>query len=245
MYGSCTQLRTFLEERGQAYVLRVPSNFHLTLARGVRLSCKHAASRLLASGRHWEVRSAGKGSKGARWYAWAWLGTISPRHYLLIRRHLMTGELAFCYCYVPEGQAASLSRLARAAGLRWPAEEGFEFSKDCFGLDQSQVRLYTAIARHTVLVIAALAICAITAALLRRRTDTRAPAPARPDQPLPANPGMIPLTVPETGRLLAHPRPPHAAAHWLDWRRRHQACAAWYHQRTRLTQNAEIALVSQ
>src|SRR5204863_10105601 len=60
VYGSCTQLRTFLEERGQAYVLRVPSNFHLTLARGVRLSCKHAASRLLASGRHWEVRSAGK-----------------------------------------------------------------------------------------------------------------------------------------------------------------------------------------
>src|SRR5213078_3922890 len=235
VYGSCTQLRTFLEERGQAYVLRVPSNFHLTLARGVRLSCKHAASRLLASGRHWEVRSAGKGSKGARWYAWAWLGTISPRHYLLIRRHLMTGELAFCYCYVPEGQAASLSRLARAAGLRWPAEEGFEFSKDCFGLDQSQVRLYTAIARHTVLVMAALAICAITAALLRRRTDTQAPLPVTPDQPPPPDPGMIPLTVPETGRLLAHPPPPHAAAHWLDWRRRHQACAAWYHQRTRLT----------
>src|SRR5215510_5247620 len=118
VYGSCTQLRTFLEERGQAYVLRVPSNFHLTLARGVRLSCKHAASRLLASDRHWEVRSAGKGSKGARWYAWSWLGTISPRHYLLIRRHLMTGDLAFCYCYVPEGQVASLSRLTRAAGLR-------------------------------------------------------------------------------------------------------------------------------
>jgi hypothetical protein len=31
--------------------------------------------------------------------------------------------------------------------------------KDSFGLDQSQVRLYTAIARHTVLVMAALAIC--------------------------------------------------------------------------------------
>ena len=91
--------------------------------------------------------------------------------------------------------------------------------------------------------MAALAICAITAALLRRRTDTRAPAPARPDQPPPANPGMIPLTVPETGRLLAHPPPPQAAAHWLDWRRRHQACAAWYHPRTRLIQNAEIALV--
>ncbi len=46
--------------------------------------------------------------------------------------------------------------------------------KGCFGLDKSQVRLYTAIARHTVLVMAALTICAVTAALLRRRTDTRA-----------------------------------------------------------------------
>ena len=237
VYGSCTQLRDFLEARGQAYVLRVPSNYHLTLARGVRLTCKQAATRLLAGGRRWEIRSAGKGSKGQRWYAWSWIATISPRHYLLIRRHRTTGELAFCYCYVPEGQALSLSRLIRAAGLRWPVEENFQFSKDCFGLDQSQVRLHTAIARHTVLVMAALAICAVTAALLRRRTDTRAPAPARPDQPPPADPGMIPLTVPETGRLLARPPPPQAATRWLDWRRRHQACSAWYHQRTRLARD--------
>jgi hypothetical protein len=95
--------------------------------------------------------------------------------------------------------------LVRAAGLRWPAEEDFEFGKDCFGLDQSQVRLYTAIARHTVLVMAALAICAVTAALLRRRTGTQAPAPAFADQSPPAEFGMIPLTVPETGRQLSRP----------------------------------------
>jgi SRSO17 transposase len=242
VYGSCTQLREYLEGRGQGYVLRVPSNFHLTVARGVKLTCKQAATRLLAGERRWEVRSAGKGSKGSRWYAWAWVTTISSRHYLLIRRHRVTGELAFHYCHVPEGQALSLSRLIRAAGLRWPAEENFHFSKDCFGLDQSQVRRYTAIARHTVLVMAALAICAITAALLRRRTGTQARAPARPDQPPPADPGMIPLTVPETGRLLGHPPPPSAARHWLDWRRRHQARSAWYHQRTRLIRD-EITLV--
>jgi hypothetical protein len=157
-----------------------------------------------------EIRSAGTGSKGQRWYAWAWLGTASARRHLLIRRHLTTGELAFCYGYLPEGQPASPSRPIRAAGLRWPAEEDFEFGKDCFGLDQSQVRLYPAIARHTVLVTAALAICAVTAALLRRRTSTAAPVPALPDQPPPAQFGMIPLTVPETGRLLAQP-PPRAA----------------------------------
>jgi hypothetical protein len=158
----------------------------------------------------------------------------SPRHHLLIRRHLKTGELAFHYCFVPQGQPVSIPRLIRAAGLRWPVEEGFEFGKDCFGLDQSQVRLYHAIARHTVLVMAALAICAVTAALLRDRTDTQPPPPARPDQPPPAHPGMIALTVPETARLLSRPTPPGQAGHWLDWRRRHQALARWYHHRTRL-----------
>src|SRR5271156_3971596 len=110
-------------------------------------------------------------------------------------------------CFVPQGQPVTKTRLIRAAGLRWPAEEDFEFGKGCFGLDQSQVRLYTAIARHTVLVMAALAICAVTAALLRRRTGTQSPAPVQPDQPPPPDPGMIPLTVPETARLLAHPPP--------------------------------------
>jgi SRSO17 transposase len=243
VYGSCTQLREYLEDHHQAYVLRIPSSFRLMLPGGVTLTCKQAAARL-GSRRGWEIRSAGTGSKGHRWYAWAWLGTASPRHHLLIRRHLTTGELAFHNCWVPESQPASPSRPIRAAGLRWPAEEDFEFSKDCFGLDQSQVRLYTAIARHTVLVMAALAICAVTAALLRRRTDTQAPAPALPDQPPPADPGMIPLTVPETGRLLSRPPPPGSTGHWLDWRRRHQARSRWYHQRTRLARDAAIILVS-
>jgi SRSO17 transposase len=117
VYGSCTQLREYLEARGQAYVLRVPSNFYLTVARGVRLTCKQAAATLAGARRGWEVRSAGTGSKGHRWYAWAWLATASPRHYLLIRRHLATGELAFHYCFVPAGQPVSLSRLVRAAGV--------------------------------------------------------------------------------------------------------------------------------
>jgi SRSO17 transposase len=243
VYGSCTQLREYLEDHDQAYVLRVSSSFRLTLAGGITLTCKQAAARLCRR-RGWEIRSAGSGSKGHRWYAWAWLATASARHYLLIRRHLTTGELAFCYCYLPEGQSASPSRPIRAAGLRWPAEEDFEFGKGCFGLDQSQVRLHVAIARHTVLVMAALAICAVTAALLRRRTGTQPPVPAHPDQPPPADPGMIPLTVPETGRLLARPPPPGSAAHWLNWRRRHQARSRWHHQRTRLARDAAIILVS-
>ncbi|MFF5249385.1 hypothetical protein ACFY3V_34345 [Streptosporangium sp. NPDC000095] len=117
-------------------------------------------------------------------------------------------------------------------------EESFEFGKDLFGLDQSQVRLYEAILRHTVLVMAALAICAVSAATSRLRTDTQAPPPTSPDQPPPKDPGMIPLTVAEIKCLLnaTTPRAPSLehAAQWSIWRRRHQARARWFHRRARL-----------
>jgi len=122
VYGSCTELRQYLEGRGQGYVLRVPSNFRATLARDVTATAAGAIG-LLSGHLKWEVRSAGTGSKGQRWYAWAHVATASPRHSLLIRRHLATGELAYHYCYVPEGQLAGTARLIRAAGLRWPVEE--------------------------------------------------------------------------------------------------------------------------
>ncbi len=243
VYGSCTELREFLEARGQGYVLRVACSFTITLA-GAKVRCADAVTRLLQDRRRWEVRSAGHGSKGQRWYAWAWIATDRPRHHLLVRRHLGTGELAFHYCHVPAGQVLTKTRLIKAAGLRWPCEENFEFSKDYFGLDQCQARLYTAIARHTVLVMAALAICAITAARLKERTDTQSPPPVHPHQAPPADPGLIPLTVHEIKRLLAvatRPTQPDGHhVHWLTWRRRHQARARWYHQRTRLNRTYNL-----
>jgi hypothetical protein len=121
----------------------------------------------------------------------------------------------------------------------------FRFQQGLLRLDQSQVRLFHAIARHTVLVMAALAICAVTAALLRHRTDSQAPPPVMPDQPPPPDPGLIPLTVPQVKHLLAArlgpPGPPGHADRWLDWTRLHQARARWYHQRTRLARGHQIA----
>jgi hypothetical protein len=69
VYGTCTKLREFLESRGQGYVLRVPSSFRLTPARGVTRTCAEAVTRLMKDARRWEIRSAGQGSKGQRWYA--------------------------------------------------------------------------------------------------------------------------------------------------------------------------------
>ena len=66
-------------------MLRVPSSFRPTLAAGFTLTCAQAVTRLLKDARRWEIRSAGQGSKGQRWYAWALLATASPRHHLLVR----------------------------------------------------------------------------------------------------------------------------------------------------------------
>jgi hypothetical protein len=94
--------------------------------------------------------------------------------------------------------------------------------------------------------MAALAVCAVTAAQLRDRTDAQAPPPVRPDQAPPPDPGLIPLTVHEVKRLpasaLHRPKTDQHAAHWLQWRRRHQARSRWFHQRARLARN--YALVS-
>ena len=122
VYGNCPELRAHFEADQQAYVLRVERNFRITLPNGAALSCDQAVKTLLQGMKHkqrWEIRSAGKGSKGDRWYAWAWIATNSARHYLLIRKHLRTNELAFHYCFVPESELLTKARLIRAAGLRW------------------------------------------------------------------------------------------------------------------------------
>jgi hypothetical protein len=47
VYGNCTELREHFEAGCQAYVLRVPSNFTLTLAAGTKLTCVEAVKSLL------------------------------------------------------------------------------------------------------------------------------------------------------------------------------------------------------
>jgi hypothetical protein len=154
---------------------------------------------------------------------------------------------------VPELHSLRITSLTRpspvnAAGLRWPVDEqasgrAIPRWQGLFGLDQAQVRLYTAIARRTGLVMAAAAIRAITAALLRHRTSAQAPLPVRPGQPPPADPGMIALIVPEIARLLSRPAPAGLAGHRLDWRRRHRALARWHHHRTRLACRIQISRI--
>lgn len=238
VYGRAGELRTFLEDNEVGYVLRVGCAFHVEAATGLKIRADELVARFTVP-ESWQICSVA-GSKGERRYAWAWISTTSPRHFLLIRKHLTTGELAYHYCYIPPGRPIQMMTLVRVACLRWPVEEDFEFGKDHFGLDHSQVRLYTALLRHIVLTMAALAVCAVTAAQAR----TRAPAPilpTTPDEQPPEDLGLIALTVAEIKRLFTlvtrrlQPKAHHL--HWVWWRRRHQARARWFHHRTRLPRN--------
>jgi hypothetical protein len=51
VYGSCTRLREFFEERGQACVLRVASAFLIMLPGGTKLACADAVRRLASGSR--------------------------------------------------------------------------------------------------------------------------------------------------------------------------------------------------
>lgn len=239
VYGRSSKLRTFLQDNEIGYVLRVGRAFAAQMPSGARLRADAVVARDLAKPRHqrrWQVCSV-TGSKGERAYAWAWVATASDRHYLLIRKHLSSGELAYHYCYLPPGRPVTLMTLVRVACLRWPVEEGFEFGKDHFGLDHSQVRLYTALLRHIVLTLAALAVCAVTAADAQARTPGPI-LPTTPDDLPPDDPGLIALTVAEIKRLFClvtrRQQPAIHGLHWVWWRRRHQARARWFHHRTRL-----------
>lgn len=236
VYGRSGELREHLETHSVGYVLRVGAAFSLTLPTGQTVRADAVVGKYCKPKKRWQMCSVA-GSKGKRAYAWAWMGTGSPNHSLLIRKHLTTGELAYHYCYVPAGRPATLMMLVRVACLRWPVEEGFEFGKDHFGLDHCQARTYTALLRHIVLATAAFAVCAVTAA----QATTRTPAPilpATPDEQPPDDPGLIALTVAEIKRLFnlatRHPQPAIHHLRWIWWRRRHQARAKWFHHRTRL-----------
>lgn len=222
--------------------MRAGCDFRMQVTPGVTERVDALVARLFTGKKHrkrWEVHSV-SGSKGARAYAWAWIATTADRHYLLVRKHLSSGEMAYHYCYVPPGRPVTLMTLVRVACLRWPVEEDFEFGKDHFGLDHSQVRHYSALYRHIVLTMAALAVCAVTAA----QEKTQAPPailPNRPDEQPPADTGLIALSVAEIKRLFnlltRQLQPLEHHLHWVIWRRRRQARARWFHHRTRLQRN--------
>ncbi|MEU7916428.1 IS701 family transposase, partial [Microbispora bryophytorum] len=122
VYGQSPHLRAELEKRQVGYVLAVASSHRVTTGAGVCRADQVIFSVAQAS---WQRLSAGQGAKGHRYYDWAFI-EIDPdqagRHWLLIRRHRRTSELAFFRCYAPA--PVPLAILVSVAGRRWTIEIG-------------------------------------------------------------------------------------------------------------------------
>lgn len=226
-YGGDRGLRRDLQTSRIGYVLAVAKSHRVTLPAplGVLRADQVAAG---LSKRAWNRYSAGNGAKGHRDYDWAWVAITPPAdeaggcHWLLIRRRISDGELAFYRCWSP--RPVALPTLVKVAGTRWCIETCFQTGKGATGLDQHQVRRWDSWYRYTTLVMLAHAILTVIAARERVRH--------------PPERGLIPLTVNEIRRLFAKlvANTVHTLAHWLAWslwRRRHQARARASHYRRR------------
>lgn len=226
VYGQDPTLRADLIKRGMGYVLAVASTHRIPTGAGVHTAAQIAAA-VPATG--WNRISAGPGAKGDRLYDWAITQTTDPadtadtagsRHWLLIRRSIRTGELAFYRAHT--ATPVPLGTLVRVAGRRWAVEEAFQSGKELAGLDDHQVRTWRSWQRWTVLSMLAHAFGTVMAAT----------TPTADSQD-----GLIASTRNEIRRLfttLTAPTPgviDHAAhhLHWSRWRRRHQARARTCH----------------
>jgi SRSO17 transposase len=164
VYGGDARLRAWLEDHDLAYVLAVKATQPLWAA-GEHGPAEVAARQLVAGlpARAWRRLSAGDGAKGPRVYDWARIGLVRPGwpgrgFWLLARRRLTDGELAFYACFGPA--RTTLAELVRVAGSRWAVEECFQAGKGQVGLDHYQVRRYHAWYRHASLAMAAQAFLA-------------------------------------------------------------------------------------
>jgi len=152
IYGADYGLRRFIERHGRGYVLAVTS--------AQRLALKPVADWLEdVPARAWQRLSAGDGSKGPRLYDWAHLPYRSDaapgwQKGLLIRRKIRKPE-EFTFYLTLSPKETPLTELVRVAGARWTIEACFEAAKGEVGLDQYEVRSWTAWHRHITLAMLA------------------------------------------------------------------------------------------
>jgi SRSO17 transposase len=147
VYGGDDQLRAWLEERQQPYVLAVPRNQRV----GLTASAEQVVARWQTTA--WQRLSAGEGRQGARWYDWAWQALECRalpegwQQWLLARRSISHPD-AIAYSFVFAPAAVQREDVVRAAGMRWQVEEGFELAKQEVGLDEYEVRQWQGWYRH-------------------------------------------------------------------------------------------------
>jgi SRSO17 transposase len=155
VYGTDSQMRSWLEKRKLSYVLAVSSQYRVWYG-GTRRWVAEIATLLLPQA--WQKRSAGAGAKGERLYEWALLPLREVdkerQRWLLVRRSLRDRQ-ELAYYVVSAPKTTSLAEMVKGAGTRWAIEESFESAKGEVGLDQYEVRSWEGWYRHITLALMA------------------------------------------------------------------------------------------
>jgi SRSO17 transposase len=205
-YGQYREVRDWPTQRSKRYVVAIPSS--QPLAGVPAIAGTHGgpgqagvrrADDLLARATRWERRSCGHGAKGERFYDWAFFAVTLPdeppadgyTHTLMIRRSIADpSEVAYFLVHAPH--TTPTNAMVAVAGIRWRIEECNEQGKDLIGLDQHQVRTWTAFHHHIVVCMFAHAFAATRKARLHttasagqgaHRGNDPATSPAQPRPP--------------------------------------------------------------
>jgi len=162
VYGDDHELRIWLEERKQAYVLARSCDAYVWT--GVQQRTIAAVLAELAQ-QDWVRLSAGAGSKGERVYEWQQLPLHPPadrgwRRWLLLRRSLSDPSDVAAYTVFAPAHT-TLTAHVQVAGKRWTVEESIECAKGEVGLDHYEVRSWTGWYRHITLAMWAQAFLAV------------------------------------------------------------------------------------
>jgi SRSO17 transposase len=182
------EIEMALRRAGKGYVLGVSAAHHFNSWIGkpeVAGTAESIAEKLDPS--TWQRLSAGSGTKGERFYDWAYceLADLEAGEYnealsglwtrgLLIRRSLTDGELAFFTTWCPAG--TGIATLVAVDGRHWAIEDAFETTKTELGLDDNETRSWHGWHRHVSLVMLAFA---MMAAVRHRANDMPPPKRAR------------------------------------------------------------------
>jgi SRSO17 transposase len=99
----------------------------------------------------WTRHTSKAGSQGPRVAECATLRAVAVRDalpgpdvWLVLRRHVETGELKTSLCHAPVDTAAETQ--VRMSGMRWPIETCFEDSKQLLGMGDYAVRSWDGMA---------------------------------------------------------------------------------------------------
>ena len=108
----------------------------------------------------WTRQTIKEGSQGPMVAEFATLRVVAVREalpgpdvWVVLRRHLETGELKTSLCNAPVDTAVETH--GRMSGLRWPIETCCEDSKQLLGMGHYEVRSWTGWHHHMTLVILA------------------------------------------------------------------------------------------